>query len=94
MVASAIATLISPLASLPDNAVVNYLLKGSAVTSAKKVSMAWVPMTQQVVSVSKNICSFMCDQKLTEELLELGEVGLWGFFFPLFHVFAKGKAFL
>lgn len=51
-------------------------------------------MTQQVVSVSKNICSFMCDQKLFEELLELGEVGLWEVFFPLFHVFAKGKAFL
>lgn len=51
-------------------------------------------MTQQVVSVSKNICSFMCDQKLFEELLEPGEVGLWGVFFPLFHVFAKGKTFL
>ena len=44
-------------------------------------------MTQRVVSVSKNICSFMCDQKLFEELLEPGEVGLWGGFFPFVSCF-------
>lgn len=33
-------------------------------------------MTQRVVSVSKNMCSFMCDQKFSEELLEVGEFGL------------------
>lgn len=53
-----------------------------------------MPMTQWVVSVSKNICSFMCDQKLCEEPLELGEVGFWGGFFPLFHLFAEGKTFM
>lgn len=37
-------------------------------------------MTQQAVSVSKNICSFLCDQKLFEELLMLLEAGLWGGF--------------
>lgn len=49
-------------------------------------------MTQRAVSVSKNICSFLWDQKLFEELLVLGELGFWGgFSFPFFHVLLKEK---
>lgn len=44
-------------------------------------------MTQWVVSVSKNIRFFMCDEKLFEELLELGEAGFWGVFFFLCSIF-------
>lgn len=49
-------------------------------------------MTQRAVSVSKNICSFLWDQKLFEELLVLGELGFWGgFSLPFFHVLRKEK---
>lgn len=46
-----------------------------------------MPRTQRVVSVSENMCSFLCDQKLFEELLKLGEVGLWGGVFSLCFMF-------
>lgn len=49
-------------------------------------------MTQRAVSVSKNICSFMWDQKLFEVLLALGEGGFVGlFFFSFVSCFAKEK---
>lgn len=52
-------------------------------------------MTQRAVNVSKNICSFMWDQKLFEVLLALGEGSFVGlFFFSFVSCFAKEKNIL